>query len=128
MEDAGGAFAMGCTGGAIFYFLKGFYNSPSRERFRGAIYALKNRAPVFGGSFGMWGGMFAVFDCSFLYIRGRESPVNAIMAGFCTGGILAIRSGAQLAIRNACAGAVILGIIEGLMVYSTSQAVKQQMN
>lgn len=94
MDDAGGAFSMGCVGGAIWYFVKGFYNSPSRERFRGAVYALKNRAPVLGGSFAMWGGMFSIIDCSLLYLRQKESPHNAVAAGFATGGILAIRSGA----------------------------------
>ena len=93
MEDAGGAFAMGCTAGAIWNFIKGFYNSPSRERFRGGVYALKNRAPILGGSFAMWGGMFSIIDCTFLYMRQQESPMNAIASGFCTGGILAIRSG-----------------------------------
>ena len=117
---------MGCVGGAIWYFVKGFYNSPSRERFRGAVYALKNRAPVLGGSFAMWGGMFSIIDCSLLYLRQKESPHNAVAAGFATGGILAIRSGAQLAIRNAFAGAAILGIIETVQVYFTSMQVKHQ--
>ena len=44
---------MGACGGALFYFFKGFYNSPSRERLMGALYAIKNRAPVLGGSFAL---------------------------------------------------------------------------
>jgi import inner membrane translocase subunit TIM17 len=124
MDDAGGAFSMGCVGGAIFYFVKGFYNSPSRERFRGGIFALKNRAPVLGGSFAMWGGLFSVVDCSLLWWRQKDGPENAVTAGFCTGGLLAIRSGAQLAWRNAIAGAVILGIIEGVNIFYTHTMVR----
>ena len=59
----------------------------------------------------MWGGLFAVYDCTFLGLRQIDSPVNAIMAGFMTGGTLAIRSGFQLAWRNAIAGGIILSII-----------------
>jgi hypothetical protein len=49
------------------------------------------------------------------------------VAGFCTGGILAIRSGAQLAWRNAVAGAIILAIIEGVNIFYTHTMVRQQM-
>mmetsp|Transcript_30522 Transcript_30522/g.5511 ORF Transcript_30522/g.5511 Transcript_30522/m.5511 type:complete len:95 (-) Transcript_30522:272-556(-) len=93
MDDLGGAFSMGCVGGGLFYFLKGFYNAPSRERLRGAMTAVKIRAPILGGSFAMWGGIFASCDCGFLFLRQNDSPTNAVGAGFLTGGILAVRSG-----------------------------------
>lgn len=93
MDDLGGAFAMGCTGGGIFYFLRGFYYSPSRERMRGALNAVKNRAPLLGGSFAMWGGLFATFDCSLLMFTKKDNSANAILSGFLTGGVLAARAG-----------------------------------
>jgi import inner membrane translocase subunit TIM17 len=126
MDDLGGAFSMGCVGGSIFYFFKGFYNAPSRERFKGALTAIKNRAPILGGSFALWGGIFSTFDCSFIYFRQQESPINAILAGFLTGGLLAIRAGFQIAWRNALAGGVILSIIEGVNVAYTSMMLRQQ--
>ncbi len=52
---------------------------------------MKARAPVLGGNFAVWGGMFSTFDCSFAAIRQREDPWNSIMSGALTGGCLALR-------------------------------------
>jgi 4-amino-4-deoxy-L-arabinose transferase-like glycosyltransferase len=43
------------------------------------------------GSFAMWGGVFSSMDCLLIYYRQKDDPLNAIIAGFITGGILAIR-------------------------------------
>ena len=34
-----------------------------------ALTAIKARAPVLGGNFGVWGGMFSTFDCAVKGIR-----------------------------------------------------------
>lgn len=60
---------MGCFGGCIMYFIKGMWYSPKSERFYGGINLLKKRAPVLGSSFGMWGGIFSLIDCSLIHIR-----------------------------------------------------------
>ena len=125
-DDVGGAFAMGCTGGGIFYFVKGFISAPSRERFKGAMTAVKHRAPVLGGGFAMWGGLFSICDCFLLWHRQKESPMNAVFSGFITGGLLAARAGIKICWRNAMAGGLILGIIEGVGVAYNSYAVKVQ--
>jgi hypothetical protein len=39
------------------------------ERRIGALTAIKARAPVLGGNFGVWGGMFSTFDCAVKGIR-----------------------------------------------------------
>jgi hypothetical protein len=57
----------------------------------GSITAIKARAPVLGGNFGIWGGMFSSFDCAVKGYRQKEDPWNAIISGFLTGGSLAIR-------------------------------------
>jgi len=44
-------------------------NSPYGERRIGAITAIKARAPVLGGNFGVWGGLFSTFDCAVKGIR-----------------------------------------------------------
>jgi len=44
-------------GGAVWHGVKGFRNSPYGERRIGAVTALKARAPVLGGNFGVWGGL-----------------------------------------------------------------------
>lgn len=103
---------MGSIGGAVFYFFKGLFNSPKKERFFGGIQHLKRRAPVLGGNFGLWAGLFSCFDCAFMYARNKEDIYNPIASGFLTGGVLAIRAGTRVALRNAIFGGVILAMIE----------------
>lgn len=104
---------MGAVGGGIWYGIKGARNSPrvccsvntatsarsymlcfffQGERFVGAISSMKARAPVTGGNFGVWGGMFSTFDCAIKGWRQKEDAWNAIISGFMTGGCLALRS------------------------------------
>jgi hypothetical protein len=64
-------------GGAVWHGVKGFRNSPYGERRIGAITAIKARAPVLGGNFGVWGGLFSTFDCTVKGIRRKEDPYNA---------------------------------------------------
>ena len=79
-----------------------------------ALTAIKARAPVLGGNFGVWGGMFSTFDCAVKGMRKKEDPWNAIIAGFFTGGALAVRGGPK-AIRNGAIGcAILLAVIEGV--------------
>ena len=81
LNDFGGAFSMGCIGGAIWHGIKGARNSPRGERMLGSISAIKSRAPVLGGNFGIWGGLFQSYDCAIISIRQKEDPWNAILAG-----------------------------------------------
>ena len=62
------------------------------ERLVGAISTIKARAPVTGGNFGVWGGMFSTFDCAVKGYRQKEDALNGIISGFFTGGCLALRS------------------------------------
>jgi mitochondrial import inner membrane translocase subunit TIM17 len=39
-------------------------DSPYGERRIGALTAMKARAPVLGGNFGVWGGLFSTYDCA----------------------------------------------------------------
>lgn len=62
----------------------------------------------------MWGGLFSTFDCAVKGVRKKEDPWNAIIAGFFTGGSLAVRGGYKQ-IRNGAIGcAVLLAVIEGV--------------
>ncbi|KAF4626529.1 hypothetical protein G7Y89_g11631 [Cudoniella acicularis] len=101
-------------GGAVWHGVKGFRNSPYGERRIGALTAIKARAPVLGGNFGVWGGLFSTFDCAVKGIRKKEDPYNAIIAGFFTGGALAIRGGAKAARNSAIGCACLLAVIEGV--------------
>lgn len=100
LSDFGGAFCMGVSivsssqwkarlsltnaflnyqaiGGSLWHGIKGFRNSPYGERRIGAITAIKARAPVLGGNFGVWGGLFSTYDCAVKGIRKKEDPYNA---------------------------------------------------
>eukprot|EP00953_Heterococcus_sp_UTEX-ZZ885_P016699 9375-Heterococcus_DN1.PRE.1 len=116
VDDVGGAFVFGAVGGSIFHCVKGGYNAPKGfgSRFRGSVTAVKARAPVLGGNFAVWGGLFACCDCSMVAIRRKEDPWNSIISGAATGGILALRAGPKTAAKNAAVGGVLLALIEGL--------------
>lgn len=64
-------------GGAVWHGVKGYRNSPYGERRIGALTAIKARAPVLGGNFGVWGGLFSTFDCAVKGYRKKEDPWNA---------------------------------------------------
>ncbi|KIM83225.1 hypothetical protein PILCRDRAFT_819462 [Piloderma croceum F 1598] len=116
LSDFGGAFSMGAIGGGVWHGIKGARNSPRGERFVGAISTIKARAPVTGGNFGVWGGMFSTFDCAVKGWRQKEDAWNAIISGFMTGGALAARSGPKSALGSAIACGILLGVFEGVGV------------
>ena len=68
-EDLGIGFSIGCFGGSLWYFLKGSYNSPRRKRIIGGLHHVRNRAPLIGGSFSIWGGCFSSCDCLLIHFR-----------------------------------------------------------
>jgi len=118
-DDIGGAFAMGAIGGGVWNSVKGARNSPRGERLLGSVTAVKARAPVMGGNFAVWGGLFSSFDCSLVAIRKKEDPWNSIISGAATGGVLAARGGWRAAGRSAAVGGVLLAMIEGLNIFLT---------
>ncbi|KAI9348067.1 Tim17/Tim22/Tim23/Pmp24 family-domain-containing protein [Obelidium mucronatum] len=105
---------MGAIGGSIWHGFKGYRNSPRGDRFAGTLASIKSRAPVVGGGFAVWSGLFNAGDCTLVAIRGKEDSWNAIMAGAATGGILAARSGPQAMAISAAFGGIILGVMEGV--------------
>ena len=62
---------------------------------------IKARAPVTGGNFGVWGGMFSTFDCAVKGVRQKEDMWNPLISGFMTGGCLAARSESLLVVFGA---------------------------
>lgn len=113
LEDAGMAFAMGTIGGGTWHFVKGYRNSPIGDRLRGALKSMQYRAPVLGGNFSVWGGMFSTFDCALISLRQKEDAWNAIASGALTGGVLAARGGPAMSFRSALIGGIFLALIEG---------------
>ncbi|XP_026398428.1 mitochondrial import inner membrane translocase subunit TIM17-2-like [Papaver somniferum] len=114
VTDAGAGFGMGVLGGGFFHFLKGMYNSPKGERFKGGAQAMRMNAPRIGGSFAVWGAMYSACDCTVAHLRHKEDPWNSIIAGAATGGLLNIRQGFLKASKSALIGGVFLAMIEGV--------------
>ena len=108
LDDAGGAFALGCTGGGLFQAISGFRNSPSglKRRLVGSITSIKMNTPVIAGSFAMWGITFSAVDCTLAEIRGKEDPWNDIISGAAAGGIFMARHGLHAMAANAIFGGV----------------------
>lgn len=117
IEDLGGAFAFGAIGGGIWHFGKGAWQSPKGARLTGAVGNCAARAPVMGGQFAVWGGLFACCDCSLSAIRQKEDPWNSIISGAATGGVLAARAGPRAMASAAAVGGIILALIEGMGIW-----------
>ena len=117
IEDVGGAFAFGAIGGGVWHFGKGAWLSPSGSRLTGALGNCAARAPVMGGQFAVWGGLFACCDCTLSAVRQKEDPWNSIVSGAATGGILAARAGPKAMASAAIVGGVILALIEGMGIW-----------
>eukprot|EP00525_Craspedostauros_australis_P009410 CAMPEP_0198131346 /NCGR_PEP_ID=MMETSP1442-20131203/55983_1 /TAXON_ID= /ORGANISM="Craspedostauros australis, Strain CCMP3328" /LENGTH=140 /DNA_ID=CAMNT_0043792145 /DNA_START=114 /DNA_END=532 /DNA_ORIENTATION=- len=119
VDDVGGAFCMGNIGGGIWHSIKGARLAPSGARLSGSLSAVQARAPVLGGQFAVWGGLFACCDCSLTAIRQKEDPWNSIVSGAATGGILAGRAGPRAMASAAVVGGVLLALIEGMGIMMT---------
>jgi import inner membrane translocase subunit TIM17 len=87
------------------------------SRLTGAISNTAARAPIMGGQFAVWGGLFACCDCTLSAIRQKEDPWNSIVSGAATGGILAARAGPKAMASAAVVGGVILALIEGMGIW-----------
>ena len=119
VDDIGGAFCMGAIGGGTFNVIKGAWIAPKGARIKGALSLSSARAPALGGSFAVWGGLFACCDCSLTAIRQKEDPWNSIISGAATGGILAARAGPRASASAAVMGGFLLALIEGFGIMVT---------
>jgi mitochondrial import inner membrane translocase subunit TIM17 len=119
VDDVGGAFCMGNIGGGIWHSIKGARMAPAGARLAGSLSAVQARAPVLGGQFAVWGGLFACCDCTLTAIRQKEDPWNSIISGAATGGVLAARAGPRAMASAAVVGGVLLALIEGMGIMFT---------
>ena len=125
IDDCGGAFTLGAIGGGLFSAFKGYRHAPAGQRIKGISSAVKVRAPVLGGNFAVWGGMFSGFDCLLQQIRGKEDPWNSIGSGALTGAVLMVRAGPRAMFQSAVVGGVLLGLIEGIGIGITKMTADQ---
>ncbi|KAK3602935.1 hypothetical protein CHS0354_039354 [Potamilus streckersoni] len=127
VDDCGGAFSMGAIGGSVFHGIKGLRNAPTGHyrRLISSFESIRIRAPITGGNFAVWGGLFSAIDCSMVYVRKKEDPWNSITSGALTGGILAVRNGTGAMIGSAIIGGVLLAMIEGIGILFTKFSAQQ---
>ena len=58
IDDVGSGFGLGCILGSIWNLIKGAINSPNKERIWGGVLLAKRWAPIAGGNFAAWMGLF----------------------------------------------------------------------
>jgi import inner membrane translocase subunit TIM17 len=119
VDDVGGAFSMGNIGGGMWHAVKGARMAPAGARLAGSLSSIQARAPVLGGQFAVWGGLFACCDCTLTSVRQKEDPWNSIISGAATGGVLAARAGPRAMASAAVVGGVLLALIEGMGIMFT---------
>ncbi|KAG0418705.1 hypothetical protein HPB47_004641 [Ixodes persulcatus] len=95
------------------------------RRLLGSLGAIKERAPIIGGNFAVWGGLFSTIDCTMVKIRKKEDPWNSITSGALTGAILAVRNGTGAMVGSAVIGGVLLALIEGVGILFTRFSAEQ---
>jgi len=123
-DDCGGAFMMGCVGGAVFNAIKGARTAGiKRKMLEGSWKAVKANAGVLGGNFAVWGLTFSTTECCLVTLRGKEDSWNSIGSGAITGGVLSMRNGPQTMLVSAAIGGTLLALIEGIgLVISRASA------
>ena len=112
IAELGDGFSIGAILGTIWYMIKGSYYSVPKERLIGGLRLVRKRAPILGGAFAMWSGLFNTSSCIMIHYRQKEDAINSIVGGATTGFVLAIRGGVRKAIGPAIFGGIFLGVIE----------------
>jgi import inner membrane translocase subunit TIM17 len=126
ITELGDGFSIGVVMGSLWYFIKGAYYSVRDERIKGGLVLVRKRAPILGGSFAMWAGLFSISSCCMVYLREKEDPLNSVVGGAVTGFLLSIRGGIRRAIPHGIFGGVFLGVIEVVGVLFTSYQKRQE--
>ncbi|PIA55877.1 hypothetical protein AQUCO_00700300v1 [Aquilegia coerulea] len=115
-DDLGGAFALGIGGGSIVHYIQGARRSEKGRRIIGGLQNARMYTPKTGGGFAVWGGVFSTCDCTMVYLRQKEDPLNSVISGALTGGLLQMRQGFLASGRSALLGGCILAMFEGVQL------------
>lgn len=59
----------------------------------------------------MWAGIYSLSECALIGLRQKDDSINKIASGAITGGLLALRSGPRIAVKNGLIGGIFLGAI-----------------
>ena len=94
----------------------------------GAIELLRKRAPLLGGNFATWMGLFGAFQCLLVHFTHRDSHLNQVIAGACTGGLINIRGGWKYAMRGAISGGIFIGVFNIFEIIMTKKQLQAEHN
>ena len=75
----------------------------------------------------MWAGIYSLAECSLMYFRNTDDAFNKIASGAITGGVLALRAGPSIAMKNALIGGIFLGAIVLFEIIMTKYQKRQQL-
>ena len=92
----------------------------------GGIRNLKKRAPMLGGNFCAWMGLFGSFQCVMLYLTKRDTHINQVVAGGLTGATINIRGGYKYALRGGMQGAVFIGVFNIMEIFMNKSREKSR--
>lgn len=126
IDDLGSGFGLGLLIGSMINFVKGVYSSPAKERIWGGLMLAKRRAPITGGNFAAWMGLFGFWQCSLLYLTGKDTHTNQILAGAITGGMVNLRGGWKYAQRGFFSGAVFIGVFNLIEILTSKRMFRQE--
>lgn len=90
----------------------------------GGIRLLKKRAPMLGGNFCAWMGLFGSFQCVMLFLTNKDTHINQVVAGGLTGATINIRGGYRYALRGGIQGAVFIGVFNIMEIFMTKNQAK----
>lgn len=75
----------------------------------------------------MWAGIYSLSECTLMYFRNTDDAFNKIASGAITGGVLAMRAGPRIAMKNALIGGIFLGAIVLFEIIMTKYQKRQQL-
>ena len=128
IDDLGSGFALGTTLGSIWYYIKGSYYAPKRQKIFGGIDLIRKRAPLLGGNFATWMGLFGFFQCLLVHVTEKDTHMNQAVAGALTGGLINIRGGWRYAMRGAISGGIFIGVFNIFEIVMVKKQLQMENN
>lgn len=114
IDYVGEGFSFGVACGSALYAIKGFRNSSAGGRLASAGHAALVKAPRIGGTLGTISVLFSASDSAMALARRKDDPLNSIVAGAISWGLVQMPLGARTAAVFALFGAAVRVVFEGV--------------
>ena len=110
--DIGDSFITGITLGSVYYLFKGLYMSERKNKIKGTIKLIANKAPSVGGNFASWNLIYNLSYYTSLTLRKKHDIINPLFASFSAGSFFYLRKGWKPSLKNGLNSCLFLGLIE----------------